>query len=630
MNHALGKGLTQAIQPTRVTVTTIAVSVPRRCRSAAVRVGSRWISRTGAWGAEAVKLSMACWDRTPSLTWKDPAASDERVESLNFPLLFRVLGTICLLIGGSMLFSLPFALPELAVRTHLPAVDEIEWQGIRGLCASMAVCMTLGLLLRWLGRGQRSPQLFQKEAMAIVGLSWVLATILGALPFYLSETSIRDGQPITFVEAMFESQSGFSTTGATVLTDLESPDLVPHCILFWRSWTHFLGGLGIVVLFVAILGQGSAGKAMMRAEMPGPHKEGSMPRMQHTALAFASIYVGLNVILTAIYMIQGMTLFDGLCHAFGTMATGGFSTYNRSLGGFDSPAIEYTTILFMVIAGTNFTLLYLSLRFGPRRLVRDIEFQAFVGILLLVTFGVVFFGMKSSDPGFDSLSTSIRNGLFQVVSVMTTTGYGTADFDQWNNFGRGILLLLMFVGGCAGSTGGGLKVIRHILFYKILRREIERAHHPRVVRHLRLGGSVIEDPAISHGIVVYFCMILAIFVFSWLTLITFEPNSTWGVVETTSGEETVIHPPGFSEEGEKQLEQRLLKGTLDEKLLDSASAVAATLNNIGPGLGVIGPTRNYADFSQGSKLLFVWLMMLGRVEVFSVLVLIFPAFWRRA
>ncbi len=324
-----------------------------------------------------------------------------------------------------------------------------------------------------------------------------------------------------------------------------------------------------------------------------------------------------------------MTLFDGLCHAFGTMATGGFSTYNRSLGGFESPSIEYTTILFMVIAGTNFTLLYLSLRFGLRRLVRDIEFQAFVCIILSVSIGVVFFGMRSGDDGFDTFSSSLRNGLFQVVSVLTTTGYGTADFDKWNNFSRGILLLLMFIGGCAGSTGGGLKVIRHILFYKILRREIERAHHPRVVRHLQLGGQVIEDPAISHGIVVYFSMILAIFVFSWLTLVTLEPNSTWGMVRTSSGEETVPHPAALSPLGDAELEQRLVADTHDEKLLDCASAVAATLNNIGPGLGVVGATQNYAKFSQGSKLLFVWLMMLGRVEVYSVLVLLSPAFWRR-
>ncbi|MFK8111979.1 MAG: TrkH family potassium uptake protein [Rubripirellula sp.] len=503
-----------------------------------------------------------------------------------------------------MSFSLPFAFPEISNRTHLEPAASFETDGAIALLQSMAVCMVAGGALRFLGRKSRG-RLYQKEAMAVVGLSWVLATVLGALPYFLSST-LTEGAPVTFIEAMFESQSGFSTTGATILTDLESPDAVPHCILFWRSWTHFLGGLGIVVLFVAILGQGSAGKAMMRAEMPGPTKEGSMPRMQHTALVFAAIYVVFNAVLTIVYMVEGMTLFDALCHAFGTMATGGFSTYNASLGHFDSATIEYTTILFMILAGTNFTLMYLTLLGGPRLLFRDTEFRTYIGIILLVSSGVIFFGMRASDPGFGTIADSTRNGLFQVVSVLTTTGYGTADFDRWNSFGRGILLMLMFVGGCAGSTGGGMKVIRHILFYKVLRLEIEKSHRPRVVRSLRIGGTTVDDPNLAHGIVVYFSMIMALFVVSWLLLITFEPNSTWSGGDGISA-----------------------TSTLDEKLLDSASAVAATLNNIGPGLGVVGATQNYSQFSQGSKLLFVWLMMLGRVEVYSVLVLIFPAFWRR-
>ncbi|NND96788.1 MAG: TrkH family potassium uptake protein [Pirellulaceae bacterium] len=524
-----------------------------------------------------------------------------------------------------MSFCLPFAFPMLAKRTHLPAADTYESVGANALLLSMAISMIIGGVMLFIGRRGRHGTLYQKEAMAIVGLSWVLATVLGALPFYLSGTSLRAdangvGQSVTFIEAMFESQSGFSTTGATILTDLESPDLVPHCILFWRSWTHFLGGLGIVVLFVAILGQGSAGKAMVRAEMPGPSKEGAMPRIQKTALAFAGIYITLNIVLTLIYMIEGMTLFDALCHAFGTMATGGFSTYNRSLGGFDSALIESTTILFMVLAGTNFTLLYLTCLAGPTKLLEDVEFRAYIGIILAVTVGVIFFGMMHDDDGFGSFGSSLRYGLFQVVSVITTTGYGTADFDGWNNFGRGILLLLMFVGGCAGSTGGGMKVIRHVLFYKILRSEIELAHRPRVVRLLQIGGSTVDDPNLTRGIVVYFCMILAIFVFSWLLLITFEPDSTWGVAEDLSLTSQLVADQ--QPDADKQ-------GTLDEKLLDSASAVAATLNNIGPGLGVVGATENYANFSQGAKLLFVWLMMLGRVEVFSVLVLVFPSFWRR-
>ncbi|MCA9136352.1 MAG: TrkH family potassium uptake protein [Planctomycetales bacterium] len=528
---------------------------------------------------------------------------------MNFRLLSRVLGIICLLIGGSMSFSLPFAFPLLANRTHLPAAEAIESDGIRGLVFSMAISMLVGGVLMVCGRGSRRSQLFRKEAMAIVGLSWVLATVLGALPYYLGGTEIAANQPITFIEAMFESQSGFSTTGATVLTDLENPTSVEHCILFWRSWTHFLGGLGIVVLFVAILGQGSAGKAMVRAEMPGPSKEGSMPRMQHTALVFAGIYCGLNLILTIIYMIEGMTLFDALCHAFGTMATGGFSTYNRSLGGFDSPLIEYTTIVFMILAGTNFTLLYLTLSGGLKRLFGDVEFQTFVGIIVGLTACIVFFGMRAGDVGFETVGQGLRNGLFQVVSVMTTTGYGTADFDRWNNFARGSLLVLMFIGGCAGSTGGGMKVIRHVLFYKILSREIELSYRPRVVRLIRIGGTTADDPAMLRGIMVYFCLILGIFVASWMLLVTFEPSSTWG----------------YTADSKVAVED----STLDEKLLDCASAVAATLNNIGPGLGVVGATQNYAGFSQGAKFLFVWLMLLGRVEVFSVLVLIFPTFWRR-
>ena len=435
-----------------------------------------------------------------------------------------------------MSFCLPFAFPALANRTHLPAAEAFESAGAKGLLLSMAVSVAVGATLRLIGRRgkvSKGNRLYQKEAMAIVGLSWVLATVFGALPYYLSGTSLRfddvgNPQQVTFIEAMFESQSGFSTTGATILTDLESPELVPHCILFWRSWTHFLGGLGIIVLFVAILGQGSAGKAMVRAEMPGPTKDGSMPRMQKTAIVFAGIYVGLNALCMVVYLFQGMTLFDALCHAFGTMATGGFSTYNRSLGGFDSVSIESTTIVFMVLAGTNFTLLYLSLLGGPRKLIEDVEFRAYMWIILSVTAGVVIFGMRSGDTGFESIGSSLRNGMFQVVSVLTTTGYGTADFDSWNNFGRGVLFLLMFVGGCAGSTGGGMKVIRHVMFYKIMRHEIERAHRPRVVRLLRIGGSNLDDPNLPHGILVYFCTILAIFVMSWLLLVTFEPESTWG------------------------------------------------------------------------------------------------------
>jgi trk system potassium uptake protein len=256
----------------------------------------------------------------------------------------------------------------------------------------------------------------------------------------------------------------------------------------------------------------------------------------------------------------------------------------------------------MVVAGSNFTLLYyLLLRGQPRRMLRDLEWRVYMSIIGVAALLVIAFGLAYSDFGGEGwlgrLGNALRFGLFQVVSILTTTGYGTHDFDRWNSFGRAILFLLMFVGGCAGSTGGGLKVIRHILFFKVLRLEVEQAFRPTVVRLMRLGGAPVEDPNLPKNVLVYFGMILAIFVLSWLFVIAAEPDATWG-------------------------------SDIEHKLIDSASAVAATLNNIGPGLGVVGASQNYGHFSPMTKFLFVWLMMAGRVELFVILVLFMPRFWR--
>lgn len=528
---------------------------------------------------------------------------------MNYRLLSRMLGIICSLFAITMLFSLPWAHPSLGYRLDdsLPRPETVEWRGVFGLLASCLISAGCGGLLMWLGRGAR-PKLFRKEAMATVGLSWILATVLGALPFLLSGTKSAPGVPISIVDALFEAQSGFSTTGATILSDLEDPDLVPHCILFWRSSTHFLGGLGIVVLLVAILGQGASGKAMMRAEITGPTKDSAFSRMQQTAIVFATIYVVLNLILAVIYGLCGMSVFDAICHAFATMATGGFSTYNLSLGHFNSAWIDYITVIFMVLAGTNFGLLLWVVVGQPQRMFRDVEWQVYIGILVVVTCAVMGFGLWSGN--FNNFVDALRFSSFQVVSVMTTTGYGTADFDQWNNFGRGVLIVLMFVGGCAGSTGGGMKVIRHVLLAKILRMELELAYRPNVVRPLTLGGQTVDDIDLRKHILVYFGLVGAVFACSWLVLITTEPDRQW---ESTA---QVV---------EKQADGNLL----DHKLLDCASAISATLHNIGPGLGVVGPTANYSGFAPWSKLLFVFLMMLGRLEMFSILVLFVPAFWRK-
>jgi len=610
---------------------------------------------------------------------------------MNYRLVCRLLGLNALLISVTMLFSLPWADPTWGIRlaTDIPQALSFESNGFHALVKSILISAALGLLLLGVG-GRISGTLYQKEAMAVVGLSWLLATVLGALPFYLCGTyrspAVRIGQlgeifvhndslfmtsqwtkcdlsdeqraaikqivdagsaglksdklsqvtrsivnalsaegsdvgrllvvpdeltnqdryvvrwvPMSFIDAMFESQSGFSTTGATVISELEDPARVPHCILFWRSSTHFLGGLGIIVLFVVILGHGSAGKALMRNEVPGPSQEGSQARMQHTAWVFAGLYFGLTALLALLLKLAGLSWFDAICHSFGTMATGGFSTYNASIGHFDSQLIETIVMVFMLLAGMNFTLLYFLLRGIPSKLLDDTEWRTYVGVIACATLLVVAFGFWAGDftnvAGENSFVASTRYGLFQVVSIMTTTGYGTHDFDSWNNLGRCLLFLLMFVGGCTGSTGGGIKVIRWVLLGKILGLELERAYHPRVIRPLRIGGKAIDDGDLRVNILVYFAVVGVIFILSWVIVVGIEPDSTWA-------------------------------GGQQHKLVDSASAVAATLNNIGPGLGTVGPTQNYGHFSASSKLLFTFLMMLGRVEVFAILVLAMPSFWR--
>tara|TARA_B100000029_G_scaffold74915_1_gene66712 strand:- start:734 stop:1963 length:1230 start_codon:yes stop_codon:yes gene_type:complete len=403
-------------------------------------------------------------------------------------------------------------------------------------------------------------------------------------------------------DALFESISGFTTTGASVLTNLEvdsdpTTPQVPRCILFWRSFTHWLGGMGIIVLFVAILRRlGAGGKALLRSEVPGPMSETVRPRVQQAAMVMWAIYVVISVVLTGLLVVERMSLFDALCHMFGTMATGGFSTRNASVAAYNSHWIDWTIILFMVLAGTNFSLYHLAVskRQLWRTFRRDTEFRIYLGLLVVSTLCLA----ASVYHNRDTLTAyqSFREAAFQATAIMTTTGFATADFDNWSDFSRGLLLSLMFVGGCAGSTGGGIKVIRFILFAKIVRLEVEQAFRPNVVRPLRLAGVNI-DKRQRHQVVVYFCLVLLIFFISWMLLLVIQPGSPW-------------------------------EGHESDRLIDTASAVAATLNNIGPGLGVFGPTSNYAFLAPQSKILLSLLMLLGRLELFAILVLFVPSFWR--
>jgi len=518
---------------------------------------------------------------------------------MNWRLLSRMLGLLALLVGGSMAFSLPWAFPLLG------EVEQFESAGFWGLVGAMGISLMLGTSLYLTGR-KEDGAILRKEALAVVGFGWMLAGILGALPFLLSGAERAPGIVMHPIDALFESISGFTTTGASVLTNLEDPIVVPRCVMFWRSFTHWLGGMGIIVLFVAILRQaGAGGKALMKREVPGPITEAVRPRVQETAMLMWSIYVGLSAIETLILWLQGLSPFDALCHTFGTMATGGFSTWNSSVGHFGGGKVEWTILVFMVLAGANFTLYYLALkrpavggffsRFKP--FVTDPEFRAYIAIIVVAT-SLLTLALHQRGL-YPHWTVAGRHALFNTISVMTTTGFGTEDFTRWGEFSKAILLILMFVGGCAGSTGGGIKVIRIVLFVKSLRLEIERAFRPNVVRPLRIGDVPVDDN-VRRDVTVYFGLIILVFVVAWLGLVAIEPDSTWE-----------------------------LKGhSTDEKLIDCASAVAATLNNIGPGIGIVGPASNYTDFTLAGKSLLTVLMLLGRLELFAILVLMLPSFYR--
>lgn len=535
---------------------------------------------------------------------------------MNWSLVFRMLGYLSLLIGGAMLVTLPWSFPFGG------QIQVLETASLWGMLKSIAVSGVTGVGLLMAGRRSKADTLLRKEALAVVGLGWLLSGFLGGLPYLLTPTFRMPGVPMSISDAVFESVSGFTTTGASVLTQLQVPAgisncevsaqqgeiaYVPRSVLFWRSFTHWLGGMGIIVLFVAILGQlGAGGKALMRREVPGPLTDSVRPRVRETAMLMWSIYLGLSALMAVVLILQGMSLFESLCHTFGTLATGGFSTRNASVGAFQNGGIEFTIIVFMILAGTNFNLYYLLVRPTAdqsenrfrdrlRAFFSDPELRTYLAIISVATGALtllLFYGNS-----YATVATSLRHTLFNVVAVMTTTGFGTEDFATWPDFAKAILLLLMFVGGCSGSTGGGIKVIRFIVLYKVLKLEAERAFRPNLVQPIRIAGNRIDD-SIGRDVLVYFCLIAVIFATSWAGLIALEPATQW--------------------QGE----------TSAEKLIDCAGAVAATLNNIGPGLGLCGPHGNYSAFSDGSKLLLTLLMLLGRLELFAIIVLFTPGFWK--
>ncbi|MFN2371596.1 MAG: TrkH family potassium uptake protein [Candidatus Krumholzibacteriia bacterium] len=423
-----------------------------------------------------------------------------------------------------------------------------------------------------------APDLRVREGFAVVACGWLAAGLLGAVPCWLS------GQIPSFTDAAFESVSGFTTTGATILTDVEGRS---HATLFWRALSHWLGGMGIVLLAVAILPLlGVGGMQLFRAEVPGPTAERLTPRIRETAKLLWGVYVLLTALETGALMLAGMGFFDAVCHSFATMATGGFSNHDASVGGYATPAVEWIIIVFMLLAGTNFSLHYLALRGRPDRYAKDEEFRFFLLIVAGVTGALTVLLLAAGFYG--STGETVRGALFQTVSILTTTGFGTADYLMWPPFAHAVLLMLMAVGGCAGSTGGGIKVVRLLILLKTAKLELRRMLHPRAVFTLWFNGRAVA-PSLQTNVLGFFLLFMVVY--------------GVGVLVLTAG---------------------------GRDLVTSVGATAATLGNIGPGLGLVGPAGNYAALMDWEKWLLMAFMLVGRLELFTVLVLFLPGAWRRS
>jgi len=488
---------------------------------------------------------------------------------MNYRILLKILGLLILLLAGSLLICEIYA---FTVERNDPNVAHDF-----ALLKTFFIAAALGGIFLLLGRGAGN-EILRKEAIAIVGLGWLIATIVGSIPYMLCTPSMDAA------EAFFESASGFTTTGSTVIGDL---DAYPRSILLWRVSTQWLGGMGILVLFVALLSTlGVGSKSLFRHESTVQLGYGFHSRIRQTALRLWQIYTGLTVICAIGLMFLGMSFYDALLHAFATISTGGFGTHNQSIAHFNNPAINVWISVFMILGGVSFVLMAWMLRGNFRRAIRDDELRVYLGLMLLGTVAIMLDLILRREF---SVWESLQTASFQVISIMTTTGFVTTNFNEWPTLSKAILVLLMFIGGCAGSTSGGIKVSRILILLKTSREQLIKSFRPNQHVPIRVNGQLVED---SQKIDAVFFVALTGCIVAVSTLVI-----------------TLIEP---------QLD-----------LVSSFMSVCATLFNIGPGLDSVGPAHNYGFLHPPTQVFLAMLMILGRLELFALLVLFVPALWRR-
>ncbi len=484
-------------------------------------------------------------------------------KGINFKVIIKFLGILLILLAAFMLVSLTWSLYY-----H-------ETASVRAFLISSVLTAATGLLFYIAGLKHDHRNIRKKEGYLIVTLTWVSISLFGAFPAWIA------GAIPSYTDAFFETMSGFTTTGATILEDIEAVD---KGLLFWRSTTHWLGGMGIIVLTLAILPiLGVGGMQLFVAESPGTTPQRLHPRIKQTATRLWGIYVGLTATQTLLLMAGGMSFFHSINHAFSTLATGGFSTQNDSIAGY-SPFIQYVIIFFMIMAGISFALHYYLLKGQFRKVSGSEELRFYfsvIGIFTLILTAGIFITQQTG------VEEAFRDSLFQTVAIATTTGFITADYLQWSNLLWFLIFLLMFTGGCIGSTGGGLKMIRVLVLVKNTRMELKRLIHPMGVIPVRLDGRAIPQQIITNFLAFFLLYVLLFFIGA------------------------------------------AIMSFFDLGFESSIGASIATLGNIGPAIGSLGPVDNYAHVPQAGKWILSFFMLLGRLEIFTVLLLFSPSFWKK-
>ena len=478
---------------------------------------------------------------------------------MNYSIIFYILGWICIFQTGFM------ALPCLVAVIY----GERE---IIGFLLSMLICLVIGVPL--VLRKPKRQIYYTAESMATVSLSWIVLSLTGALPFLLTG-SIQNP-----VAAVFEIASGFTTTGASILPEVES---LSHCILFWRSFTHWVGGMGVLVFILSLLPlTGGSHMNLMKAESPGPSVERMLPKVKTTAMILYQIYFAMTVVQIVVLILAGMPVFDAFCIAFGTAGTGGFAITNNSLAAY-APHLQTITAVFCLLFGVNFNVYFLLVMKNFRGAFSSEEPRAYFGIVACAVAIIT----ATTASFYHSAGRALHEAFFQVASIITTTGFGTTDFDLWPSAPKTVLVLLMLIGACAGSTGGGFKVSRLVIAMKNAHKEFKLFLHPNMVCKVKMDGKSV-DLSVTRSINIFLVLYVLIFAVSNL----------------------LVSLDGYD-------------------LVTNFTAVAATFNNIGPGLAMVGPTQNFGFFSNFSKLVLIFDMLAGRLEIFPLMMLFYPPTWRK-